>query len=86
MSKQVGHGEEGLEMDPVPKKKNGVDVHTRFQVNKVHQNGSPEKVVQTAVVVSSESEEDGEDVDVHSVTDRTRLNSESDVKYSKSLR
>lgn len=59
---------------------------TRFQVNKV-KNGSMERGMQVAVNVSADEETTDEELDdVHSATDRTRLNSESETKYSKSFR
>lgn len=61
------------------------DKRTRFQVNRV-KNESPEKNVDA--VLTLPDEDDDEDIDNHllSVTDRTRLNSESDTKYAKSFR
>lgn len=59
---------------------------TRFQVNKV-KNGSMERGMQIAVNMSADEETTDEELDdVHSATDRTRLNSESETKYSKSFR
>lgn len=70
---------DGLEMEGLQ------DKRTRFQVNRV-KNESPEKDVDA--VVTLPNDDDDEDIDNHllSVTDRTRLNSESDTKYAKSFR
>lgn len=59
---------------------------TRFQVNKV-KNESMERGVKVAVNMSADEETTDEELDdVHSATDRTRLNSESETKYAKSFR
>lgn len=69
---------------------------TRFQVNRVR-NDSERKYdvgnnhgesggVTVGVNVSTDEGETTDDENVHSVTDRTRLNSESDAKYGKSFR
>lgn len=70
---------------------------TRFQVNRVR-NDSERKydvgnhhrgegnTVAVGVSVSTDEGETTDDENVHSVTDRTRLNSESDAKYGKSFR
>lgn len=66
---------------------------TRFQVNRVRNDserkydvGSHGEVVAVGVNVSTDEGETTDDENVHSVTDRTRLNSESDTKYGKSFR
>lgn len=65
---------------------------TRFQVNRVR-NDSARKYepegdsVSVGVNVSMDEGDSSDDENnVHSVTDRTRLNSESDTKYGKSFR
>lgn len=67
---------------------NGVyDKNPRFQVNRV--NNTPERLGDSnrIAIDSVEGEpSDEEEVGLHSVTDTTRLNSESDSKYIKSFR
>lgn len=62
------------------------DKHTRFQVNRVRNESQNSERVRTdiALNVASEDEhtDDDGDRDLHSVTDRTRLNSE----HAKSFR
>lgn len=73
---------------------------TRFQVNRVrndserkydvgnhhHHHGEGGNTVSVGVSVSTDEGETTDDENGHSVTDRTRLNSESDAKYGKSFR
>lgn len=65
---------------------------TRFQVNRVRNDserrydvGSAENAVEVNMS-TDEGETTDDENNVHSVTDRTRLNSESDAKYGKSFR
>nr|XP_022904226.1 bumetanide-sensitive sodium-(potassium)-chloride cotransporter [Onthophagus taurus] len=67
---------ETVEMDPL------VDKHTRFQVNRV--TNSPERGENSLIV--DIKEDDDEEVLAYSISDRTRLNSDSDTKYGKSFR
>lgn len=75
--------QEALEMEGL----NGGDKRTRFQVNRVR-NESPDKRDTILDMNSNDDETDDDDNcgDLHSVTERTRLNSESDTKYAKSFR
>lgn len=77
--------DEGLEMDPLQP---NTDKRTRFQVNRVrNESHNAERDGKNPVVDVSTDEEQSDDDDyVHSITDRTRLNSESDAKYAKSFR
>lgn len=67
---------------------------TRFQVNRVRNDSERKYDVsnhgESAAMGMNVSTDEGETTDdenyVHSVTDRTRLNSESDTKYGKSFR
>ncbi|KAF5300125.1 hypothetical protein FQR65_LT09215 [Abscondita terminalis] len=59
------------------------DRRTRFQVNKVNNENSGSSSV---INVPPEDESTDEDDNIHTATERTRLNSESDAKYIKSFR
>ncbi|KAF5270292.1 hypothetical protein FQA39_LY08403 [Lamprigera yunnana] len=63
----------------------GTDKHTRFQVNKVNNDnehlGSP-----SIINVPPEDDMTDDEDNLHTATERTRLNSESDAKYIKSFR
>lgn len=61
------------------------DKRTRFQVNRVR-NESPDKKDSAVVDVSDDEANDEVDSNIHSFTERARLNSESDTKYGKSFR
>lgn len=69
---------EGLEMEGVQ------DKRTRFQVNRV-KNESPDKNGPDSVINMSNDDDTDEDND-NLLSDRTRLNSETDTKNFKSFR
>lgn len=75
----LSKSQEDLEMEGLSQ-----DKRTRFQVNRVR-NETPEKN-DTVVDLSNEDTEDEDGDHLLSVTDRTRLNSETDTKYAKSFR
>lgn len=76
----------GLNIDSVELGEINGDKRTRFQVNKV-KNESPNREIPSIIDVQSTDEDaTDEDDNLHSVTERTRLNSESDTKYAKSFR
>lgn len=68
---------EGLEMEGVQ------DKRTRFQVNRVN-NETPSKNMQDSIL--NISNDDTDDDNDNLITDRTRLNSETDTKNFKSFR
>lgn len=85
VSSEIGKEEvpqETVELNPL---NDGGDKRTRFQVNKV-KNESPDRGASSIINVSTEDEATDDDDNIHSVTERTRLNSESDTKYAKSFR
>lgn len=57
--------------------------HTRFQVNRVKTDGENGGNVHIQITVDAEVQTDDEDTDLHSITDKTRLNN---TDYAKSFR
>lgn len=75
---------EGLEMEE------GVttqDKRTRFQVNRVNNETTADKNMQDSILdISNDDTEDDDDDNDNLISDRTRLNSETDTKNFKSFR